>query len=60
VTPRIQTLPLDDQKMWRRLVARTHPDAGGDHELIIWTGTIKDAVCGGELQVVSLRLGEPT
>jgi hypothetical protein len=37
--------------MWRLLVARTHPDAGGDHELFIWTGTVKGAVCGGELRV---------
>jgi hypothetical protein len=37
--------------MWRRLVARTHPDAGGDHELFIWTGVVKDAVCGGQLQI---------
>jgi hypothetical protein len=49
--PRTQTRPLDDKAMWRRLVARTHPDAGGDHELFIWTGTVKDAVCGGELRV---------
>ena len=51
MTPRTPTLPLDDQRMWRRLVARTHPDAGGDHELFIWTGVVKDAVCGGQLQV---------
>jgi hypothetical protein len=51
MTPRTQSRPLDDPKMWRRLVARTHPDAGGDHELFIWTGTVKDAVCGGQLQV---------
>jgi hypothetical protein len=37
--------------MWRLLVARTHPDAGGDHELFIWAGTVKGAVCGGELQL---------
>ncbi len=24
-----QTLPLDEKAMWRRLVARAHPDAGG-------------------------------
>jgi hypothetical protein len=53
MTPRTQTLPLDEKAMWRRLLARTHPDAGGNHELFIWTGTIRDAVCGGELQ------GEP-
>jgi hypothetical protein len=31
--------------MWRRLVARAHPDAGGDHELFIWTGAVRDVVC---------------
>jgi len=51
MSPRTQTRPLDDKALWRRLLARTHPDAGGDHELFIWTGTIRDAVCGGELRV---------
>ncbi len=40
------TLPTDDAKMWRRLIARTHPDAGGSHELFIWTGAVRDLVCG--------------
>jgi hypothetical protein len=35
--------------MWRRLVGRAHPDAGGDHELFIWTVATRDAICGGEL-----------
>jgi hypothetical protein len=35
--------------MWRRLVARTHPDAGGDQDLFIWTMATRDVVCGGEL-----------
>ena len=26
---RTPTLPPDEPRMWRRLVARTHPDAGG-------------------------------
>ena len=39
------TLPINDRGMWRRLVARTHPDAGGDHELFIWTGAVRDLVC---------------
>ncbi len=43
---RTPTLPVDDKGMWRRLVARTHPDAGGDHELFIWTGAVRDLVCG--------------
>jgi hypothetical protein len=53
MTPRTQTRPLDDSRMWRRLVARVHPDAGGDGELFIWIGAVKDAVCGGGLQVVT-------
>jgi hypothetical protein len=35
--------------MWRRLVGRSHPDAGGSHELFIWTVATRDAICGGEL-----------
>jgi hypothetical protein len=35
--------------MWRRLVSRAHPDAGGDHDLFIWTMATRDVVCGGEL-----------
>nr|MDP9480008.1 hypothetical protein [Actinomycetota bacterium] len=46
---RTTTRPPDDPKMWRRLVARTHPDAGGDHELFIWATATRQAVCGGEL-----------
>ncbi len=53
MTPRTVAPPLDDPRLWRRLVARTHPDAGGDHGLFIWAGTIRDAVCGGELRVES-------
>ncbi len=45
---RTPTLPPDHPGMWRRLVARTHPDAGGDHELFIWTGAVRDLVCGQE------------
>jgi hypothetical protein len=46
---RTPTLPYDDRSMWRRLVSRSHPDAGGDHELFIWTVATRDAICGGEL-----------
>ncbi len=44
---RTPTLPADDPKMWRRLIARTHPDAGGSHELFVWTGNLKEFVCSG-------------
>lgn len=46
----------DNPKMWRRLVACAHPDAGGDHELFVWVTTVKEAVCGG---IEERGLGEP-
>jgi hypothetical protein len=46
---RTLTLPLDDRSMWRCLVSRSHPDAGGSHELFIWAVATRDAICGGEL-----------
>ena len=46
---RTPTLPLDDRSMWRRLVSRSHPDAGGSHELFIWAVATRDAISGGEL-----------
>jgi hypothetical protein len=36
----------NDQRMWRLLLARLHPDAGGDHELFVFASTVKDEVCG--------------
>ncbi len=52
---RTPTLPPDHPGMWRRLVARTHPDAGGDHELFIWTGALRDVVCGDSAKMASAR-----
>jgi hypothetical protein len=46
---RTPTLPVDDRSMWRQLIGKSHPDAGGDHELFIWTVATRDAICGGEL-----------
>jgi hypothetical protein len=46
---RTPTHPPNHTGMWRRLVARTHPDTGGDHDLFIWTMATRDVVCGGEL-----------
>jgi hypothetical protein len=45
---RTPTLPIDDRSMWRRVIARAHPDAGGSHELFIWTVAARDTICGGE------------
>jgi hypothetical protein len=44
---RTLTLPPDDKRMWRKLVALTHPDSGGDHELCIWTQNVREHVCNG-------------
>ncbi len=49
MSPRTPTHPPNDPKMWRRLVARCHPDAGGDGELFIWAAATRDTICGGEL-----------
>jgi hypothetical protein len=42
---RTPTFPPDDKKMWRRLVALTHPDRGGDHDLCVWTQNVREHVC---------------
>lgn len=34
--------------MWRLLLARLHPDAGGDHELFAFACALKDEVYGEE------------
>ena len=46
---RTPTLSIDDKNMWRRLVGRSHPDAGGSHKLFIWTVATRDAICDGGL-----------
>lgn len=37
---------LKDRKMWRLLLARLHPDAGGDPELFIFACALRDQVRG--------------
>ncbi len=37
--------PFEDHRMWRRLFARVHPDAGGDHELFLFACALKDELC---------------
>lgn len=37
-----------DRRMWRRLLARLHPDAGGDHDLFAFACTVRDEMSGGE------------
>ena len=37
--------PFEDRRSWRLLLARLHPDAGGDHELFLFACALKDEVC---------------
>jgi hypothetical protein len=37
--------------MWRRAIAALHPDRGGDHESCVWIQAVRDAVCGGYVEV---------
>ena len=40
---------LEDRHMWRLLLAKLHPDAGGDHELFLFACAVKEGIYGGEL-----------
>jgi len=42
-----QSAFLEDRHMWRMLLAKVHPDAGGDHELFLFACALKEGVCGG-------------
>ncbi len=34
--------------MWRLLLARLHPDAGGDHDLFAFACAVRDEMSGGD------------
>jgi len=38
--------PFEDRRMWRLLLARLHPDAGGDHELFLFARALKEGAYG--------------
>ena len=38
----------EDRRMWRLLLARLHPDAGGDHDLFAFACAVRDEVYGRE------------
>jgi len=40
----MSTHPPNDRAMWRRLLARVHPDAGGDDELFVWAKSLEELV----------------
>ncbi len=45
MSPRAVTAAPDDRSMWRRALAKLHPDGGGSHDLFIWAGAVRDVVC---------------
>jgi hypothetical protein len=49
MSPNTPTHPPNHPGMWRKVIARCHPDAGGEHDLFIWSMATRDVVCGGEL-----------
>ena len=38
---------LEDRHMWRLLLAKLHPNAGGDHELFLFACAVKEGVYDG-------------
>ena len=37
---------FEDRRMWRLLLARLHPDAGGDHDLFVFACAMRDEMSG--------------
>jgi len=56
---RTPTHPPTDRSMWRRLLARAHPDTGGTHELFIWAGTVREVVCDFSLRSEAGTIPQP-
>jgi hypothetical protein len=47
VSPRTQAAASPtDRRYWRMLLARCHPDAGGNHDLFIWVQALEEHVSG--------------
>jgi hypothetical protein len=49
VSQLLTALPTD-RSMWRRLLRRSHPDTGGDHDLFIWTQALHEHVAGDHIE----------
>ncbi len=50
---RTVTAPPTDRSMWRRLLRSVHPDAGGDHDLFIWTDALREHVAGDGIDLAA-------
>jgi hypothetical protein len=40
--------PFEERRMWRLLLARLHPDAGGDHDLFAFACAVRDEMFNGD------------
>jgi len=38
-------VPFEERRMWRLLLARLHPDAGGDQESFLIARALRDGLC---------------
>jgi hypothetical protein len=44
----VRLTSYEDRRMWRLLLARLHPDAGGDNDLFTFACAVRDEVYGEE------------
>ncbi len=44
---------FEDRRMWRLLLARLHPDAGGDHDLFAFACAVRDEMSRQDLTAKS-------
>jgi hypothetical protein len=51
---------FEDRRMWRLLLARLHPDAGGDHDLFAFACAVRDEVYREEPLVEGAGTGNET
>ena len=52
--------PFEDRRMWRLLLARLHPDAGGDQHLFSFACALRDEVAGSVCDTRNTETGERT
>lgn len=46
MSPTTDTRPLTEPVLWRRLLARCHPDSGGDDALFVWATALREHFLG--------------
>jgi hypothetical protein len=50
--------PFEDRHMWRLLLARLHPDGGGDHELFLFAHALREGASGNGCPEGTLALDD--